>query len=60
MLDPEEDAENDEIFIAIYELDKEDDVKDETNWIKANPIVATYERGLEALRGDLKGSVRTA
>lgn len=54
ILNPDDDAENDEIFIAIYELDKEDDVKDESNWIKANPIVATYERGLEALRGDLK------
>ena len=54
VLNPDDDSENAEIFIAIYELDKGDDVKDESNWIKANPIVATYERGMEALRGDLK------
>ncbi|MBP1040377.1 terminase large subunit [Vagococcus sp. BWB3-3] len=54
ILDPDDDAENEEIFIAIYELDVGDDVKDESNWIKANPIVATYERGLEALRSDLR------
>lgn len=54
ILDPEQDAENDEIFIAIYELDEGDDVKDEENWIKANPIVATYEQGMESLRSELK------
>lgn len=54
VLDPEDDAENSEIFIAICELDKDDDVKDERNWIKANPIVATYEKGIESLRSELK------
>ena len=57
VLNPEDDAENDEVFIAIYELDEGDDVKDESNWIKANPILATYERGMEALRADLKSAL---
>ncbi len=38
----------------ICELEKNDDIKDESNWIKANPIVATYEEGLEGIRSDLK------
>ncbi|MED3529302.1 terminase large subunit [Bacillus thuringiensis] len=47
-------VENDEYFVVICELDKDDDIKDETNWIKANPIVATYEAGMKKLRSDLK------
>ncbi len=54
VLNPDDDAVNTKIFIAICELDKGDDVKDESNWIKANPIVATYEKGMESLRGELK------
>lgn len=54
ILNPETDTDNDTIFIAIYELDPNDDIKDESNWIKANPIVTTYEKGLESLRAALK------
>ena len=54
VLDPENPAENDEYFIMICELDKDDDIKDESVWIKANPIVATYEAGIQKLRSDLK------
>lgn len=55
MLDPEDETENnDEYFVMICELDPEDDIKDETVWIKANPIVATYESGIDSLRSELK------
>lgn len=54
ILNPETDVENDDIYIAIYQLDKGDDISDESNWIKANPISVTYKEGLEALRSDLK------
>jgi 5-methylcytosine-specific restriction endonuclease McrA len=54
VLDPEIPVENDEYFIIICELDEKDDIKDESVWIKANPIVATYEAGLKKLRSDLK------
>ncbi|TDQ39228.1 terminase large subunit [Aureibacillus halotolerans] len=54
VLDPDNDAENDEYFAIICELDPEDDIKDEENWIKANPIVASYEEGIESLRQELK------
>lgn len=54
ILDPETDDFNDEIFIAICELDKDDDVKDESNWIKANPILASHKHGLDFLRSELK------
>lgn len=54
IVDPENVIENDEYFVIICELDEGDDIKDEKNWIKANPIVATYEAGMKKLRSDLK------
>ncbi|HDK7165932.1 TPA: terminase large subunit [Clostridium botulinum] len=57
ILDPNNPTENEEYFVMICELDTEDDIKDESNWIKANPIVATYENGLNYLRGELKAAL---
>lgn len=54
ILDPESDVENDDYFVMICELDPGDDIKDESNWIKANPIVGTYEEGLESIRSALR------
>lgn len=54
VLDPESIVDNDEYFIMICELDEGDDIKDESNWIKANPIVCTYEAGMDDLRSRLK------
>ena len=54
ILDPDSHIENDDIFVAIYETEEGDDIKDETTWIKANPIVAAYEEGLRSLRSALK------
>ncbi|MDF1510816.1 terminase small subunit [Bacillus phage vB_Bacillus_1020A] len=54
ILDPDDDIENDDYFAIVCELDAGDDIKDESNWIKANPIVATYEEGIESIRSDLK------
>ena len=41
-----------DFFVDIYALDKDDDMWDETNWIKANPYLASTEKGLETLRQD--------
>lgn len=57
ILDPSIDIDNDEYFAIICELDKEDSIKDEKVWIKANPIVATYEEGINYLRGELKAAL---
>ncbi|MFJ6204219.1 terminase large subunit [Bacillus pumilus] len=54
ILDPGKDVENDGYFAMICELDPDDDIKDESNWIKANPIVATYPEGMESLRAALQ------
>jgi phage terminase large subunit-like protein len=54
VLDPDNPVDNDEYFIIICELDEKDDIKDESVWIKANPIVATYEAGIKKLQSDLK------
>lgn len=42
----------DDFFADIYALDDDDDPFDETVWIKANPRLASTERGMERLRGD--------
>lgn len=54
LLDPEDDLENDEYFTLIYKLDDGDDIKDESNWIKANPLVCTYPEGIDGIRSALK------
>lgn len=41
-----------DFFVDIYALDKEDDMWDEANWIKANPYLASTEEGLETLKQD--------
>lgn len=52
VLDPNVDITNDEYFIDICEVDPKDDINDERNWYKANPIRMTYEAGRKKLRGD--------
>lgn len=54
LLDPLDDVENEEYLAMVNELDAGDDIKDERNWLKANPILATYEEGLAYLRSELK------
>ena len=41
---------NDRYYVMICELEKEDEPYDETNWIKANPVAATYKEGIESIR----------
>lgn len=59
LLDPDIDIENDRYFALVCELDTDeegnliDDIKDERNWIKANPIVAENQTGLESIRSEL-------
>jgi phage terminase large subunit-like protein len=53
ILDPEDVTTNEEYFAVICELDPDDDIKDESNWIKANPIIATYEAGIKSVRADM-------
>ncbi|MGX4598956.1 terminase large subunit [Faecalimicrobium sp. JNUCC 81] len=43
-----------DFFVDIYCLDKDDDIWAESNWIKANPFLASSEEGLETLRTDAK------
>lgn len=44
----------DDFFVDIFALDKDDDIWDEANWIKANPYLASTEKGLETLRQDAR------
>lgn len=50
IVDPNNPIENDVYFVLICELDEGDDPYDENNWIKANPIQATHEAGIESIR----------
>lgn len=54
IVNPDDDMENDDIFVGIYELDEGDDINDESNWVKANPLLTSYEAGLESLRSIFK------
>lgn len=54
ILDPDNPIQNDEYFVMINKLDENDDITDERNWIKANPILASYPEGVEYLRRQLK------
>jgi phage terminase large subunit-like protein len=54
IINPEDSTENDNIFVAIYEIDEGDDIKDELVWAKSNPLISTYPEGMNSLRADLK------
>ena len=54
ILDPNVDVFNDEYFIDICEIDEGDDISDERNWIKANPVRMTYEAGIKKIREEYK------
>lgn len=45
---------NENYFVLICELDKDDDPKDEKNWIKANPVLCSYKVGMDSLRSDCR------
>jgi len=54
ILDPDNPIVNDRYFVMINELDKDDDIKDENNWEKANPILCSYEEGRQYIADQLK------
>lgn len=54
ILDPNSPITNNNYFVMINELDKDDDIKDERNWEKANPIICSYPEGINYLRSQLK------
>lgn len=51
------DIDDDEYFVLICELDEGDDIKDESVWPKANPIVCTYKEGWDGIRSALKAAL---
>ena len=57
ILDPDNPITNEEYFVMINELDKDDDIKDEAVWVKANPILCSYPEGLNSLRGELRAAL---
>lgn len=52
VLNPDVDVWNDEYLIDIMEIDEGDDVSNEENWKKANPIRMSYKEGREKIYGD--------
>lgn len=54
ILDPNDPTTNDNYYVMVNELDKGDDIKNEKNWPKANPILCSYENGVEYIRKQLK------
>ena len=45
---------NDTYYVCIMEIDKEDKISDTKNWKKANPIVMTYDVGINSMSEDFK------
>lgn len=54
ILNPSVDVINDTYFVDILEVDKEDDIEDMRNWIKANPIRMSYKEGVEKIKEEYK------
>lgn len=59
VLNPDINVWNDEYLIDICEIDPEDyenidNLENEKNWLKANPIRMTYKKGIEKIRGEYK------
>ena len=52
--------ENENYFVMICELEKDDDPFDETKWIKANPVLCTYKEGIERMRANAKLAKNTS
>lgn len=63
ILNPDNPIINEEYFVMINELEKGedgeliDDIKDPKNWIKANPILASYPEGIDYLKGELQAAL---
>lgn len=53
ILNPDHPTKPEDYFTMVNELDKGDDIKDESVWIKANPILCSYENGIRSLRDKL-------
>ncbi|MGF7036590.1 phage terminase large subunit-like protein [Paenibacillus mucilaginosus] len=60
LLDPDDPTEVESYFAMVNELDKDedgnliDDIKDESVWVKANPIACSYPEGIRKMRSRLK------
>lgn len=54
ILNPASDIENDNYFIDICEIDKNDDISNRKNWLKANPLRMTYPEGIAQLESAYK------
>lgn len=49
--------ENEQYFAYIAQLDPEDNPQEESCWIKANPLLAATEAGMEYLRAELQAAL---
>ncbi len=47
-------SDNEEYFVYIAELDKDDDIKNQKNWYKSNPLMYHVPRMMSYLKGQLK------
>lgn len=54
ILNPDVPVENDRYFVDIFEVDQGDDIDDEENWKKANPIRMSYPEGVQKIRDEYK------
>jgi phage terminase large subunit-like protein len=48
---------NEEYFVYIAQMDSEEEIQDERNWIKCNPLLARTPEGMHYLRQEYKRSI---
>jgi len=56
ILDPNSPIANEGYFVMVNELEKGDDIKDERNWTKSNPIVCSYPEGILSIREEAEAA----
>lgn len=54
IVNPNIDVENDNYFVDICELDKDDDIDNMRNWWKANPLRMSYKQGVKKIKDEYK------
>lgn len=57
IIDPESDIVNEKRFVYIAEMDMDDDITDEENWKKSNPLIAYLEGGIDKIRQKVQEAI---
>ena len=57
ILDPDNEIVNEKRFVYIAEMDEDDDILDEENWKKSNPLISYLPGGLDKIRQKVQEAI---